>query len=99
MLKKTLNPENLKVKYILENHTSLKSYPDAEDILFEYLRDFCNRPTRTTIKFTDVSFKKRWDLSDEKADEILTYLKEHKFISEVRGNSAYVTYEIVKNPY
>ena len=99
MLKKTLNPEKLKVKYILENHTPLKTYPDAEDVLFEYLRDYCNRPTKESIKFTDASLQKRYSLPDEKLREILFYLKDKGFIREKHGNSAYVTYEITKNPY
>ena len=55
MLKKTLDPEKLKVKYVLGNHSTLSTYPDAEDVLFEYLRDYSNRPTRQSIKFTDAS--------------------------------------------
>ena len=99
MLKKTLDPEKLKVKYVLENHTSLKTYPDAEDILFEYLRDYCNRPKATKIKFTDASLVKYYSLPEEKLREILTYLTDKGFIEEVHGTSAYTTYEIIKNPY
>ena len=99
MLKKTLDPEKLKVKYVLENHTSLKTYPDAEDVLFEYIRDYCNRPTKQSIKFTDASLQKRYSLPDEKLSDILSYLKDKGFICEKHGNSAYVTYEIIKNPY
>jgi len=99
MLKKTLNPHNLKVKYILENHSSLKSYPDPEDILYEYIRDYCNRPTAKKIEFTNVSLKKYYNLTDEKVNEIVSYLTDHGFLKEVRGNSAYSTYQIIKNPY
>ena len=76
MLKKTLNPEKLKVKYVLENHTTLSTYPDAEDVLFEYIRDFCNKPTHTIIKFTDVSLQRKYSLSDEKLKSIITYLSD-----------------------
>tara|TARA_R100000655_G_scaffold63913_2_gene102429 strand:- start:4821 stop:5120 length:300 start_codon:yes stop_codon:yes gene_type:complete len=99
MLKKTLNPEKLKVKYILENHSSLKTYPDPEDILYEYIRDYCNRPKATKIEFTDVSLKKYYNLTDEKASEIISFLVDKGFLKEVRGNSAYSTYQIIKNPY
>ena len=99
MLKKTLNPENLKVKYILENHTSLQTYPDPEDILYEYIRDYCNRPKATKIEFTNVSLKKYYNLTDEKASEIINYLKEKGFLSVKRSNTAYSTYQIIKNPY
>ena len=99
MLKKTLNPEKLKVKYILENHSSLKTYPDPEDILYEYIRDYCNRPKATKIEFTDVSLKKYYNLTDEKASEIISFLEDKGFLKEVRGNSAYSTYQITKNPY
>jgi hypothetical protein len=99
MLKKTLNPEKLKVKYVLENHTSLKTYPDAEDILFEYIRDYCNRPKATYIKFTDVSLVKYYSLPEEKLREILTYLEEKGFIDKIHSTSAYSTYEVIKNPY
>lgn len=99
MLKKTLNPEKLKVKYVLENHTSFKTYPDAEDILFEYIRDYCNRPTRQGIKFTDAALQKKYSLSDDKLRDVLSYLKDKGFIREKHGNSSYVTYDIINNPY
>ena len=99
MLKKTLNPEKLKVKYVLGNHSTLPTYPDPEDVLFEYLRDYSNRPNRQSIKFTDASLQKKYSLEEEKLRHIITYLKDKGFIREKHGNSAYVTYEIIKNPY
>ena len=99
MLKKTLNLDKLKVKYVLENHSSLKTYPDAEDILFEYIRNYCNRPKATKIKFTDVSLVKYYSLSDEKLREVLTYLEEKGFIEKTHSTRSLNTYEIIKNPY
>ena len=43
MLPKTLNTAKLKVKYVLGNHTTLPSYPDAEDVIFELIRDYCGK--------------------------------------------------------
>ena len=43
MLPKLLNTAKLKVKYVLGNHTTFKSYPDAEDIIFELIRDYCGK--------------------------------------------------------
>lgn len=99
MLKKTLDPEKLKVKYVLENHTTFKTYPDAEDILFEYLRDYSNRPKATKIKFTDISVLKYYSISKDRVREILTYLEEKGFIEKIHSTSAYITYEVIKNPY
>ena len=40
MLPKLLNTAKLKVKYVLGNHTTQPGYPDAEDVLFELIRDY-----------------------------------------------------------
>tara|TARA_R110002073_G_scaffold288662_1_gene453462 strand:- start:8 stop:307 length:300 start_codon:yes stop_codon:yes gene_type:complete len=98
MLPKTLNTTKLKVKYVLGNHTTLPHYPDAEDILFELIRDYCGKVSKD-IKFTDVSMAKRWNLSKEQCDIILKELLKHKFLEISLQNSAYTTYEVIYNPY
>jgi KaiC/GvpD/RAD55 family RecA-like ATPase len=70
MLPKTLNTAKLKVKYVLGNHTTLDSYPDAEDVIFELIRDYCSK-VAIEIKFTDISMAKRWDLSKEQCEDWL----------------------------
>ena len=67
MLPKLLNTAKLKVKYVLGNHTTQPGYPDAEDVLFELIRDYCGKVAKE-IKFTDVSMAKRWNLSKERCD-------------------------------
>ena len=98
MLPKILNTAKLKVKYVLGNHTSLPNYPDAEDVLFELIRDYCGKVAKE-IKFTDVSMAKRWSLSKEQCDSILKELLKHNFLEISLQNSAYTTYEVVHNPY
>ena len=98
MLPKILNTAKLKVKYVLGNHTTLPNYPDAEDILFELIRDYCGKVAKE-IKFTDVSMLKRWDITKESCDSILKELMNHKLINISLQNSAYTTYEVIKNPY
>ena len=90
MLPKTLNTTKLKVKYVLGNHTTLPHYPDAEDILFELIRDYCGKVSKD-IKFTDVSMAKRWNLSKEQCDIILKELLKHKFLEISLQNSAYTS--------
>ena len=80
MLPKILNTAKLKVKYVLGNHTTLPNYPDAEDILFELIRDYCGKVAKE-IKFTDVSMLKRWDITKEGCDSILKELMNHKLIN------------------
>ena len=98
MLPKILNTAKLKVKYVLGNHTTLPNYPDAEDILFELIRDYCGKVAKE-IKFTDVSMLKRWDITKEQCDSILKELMNYKLINISLQNSAYTTYEVIKNPY
>jgi len=98
MLPKNLNTAKLKVKYVLGNHTTLPYYPDAEDVLFELIRDYCGKVAKE-IKFTDVSMAKRWSLSKEQCDIILKELLKHNFLEISLQNSAYTTYEVIYNPY
>jgi len=70
MLKKSLNTAKLKVKHVLGNHTTLPSYPDAEDIIYELIRDYCGKVAQE-IKFTNVSLKKKYSLDDERANAII----------------------------
>lgn len=98
MLKKTLNTAKLKVKYVLGNHTSLPNYPDAEDITYELIRDYCGKVAKE-IKFTNVSLQKKYGLSDEKTNSIIMQLRNDKIIEVSISNSAYTTYEVIRNPY
>ena len=98
MLPKLLNTAKLKVKYVLGNHTTQPGYPDAEDVLFELIRDYCGKVAKE-IKFTDVSMAKKWNLSKERCDKILNKLLEINCIKVDFSNSAYTTYEVIHNPY
>lgn len=98
MLKKTLNTSKLKVKHVLGNHTTLSTYPDSEDVIFELIRDYCGKVAQE-IKFTNVSLQKKYSLTDEKTNEIITQLKNDKIIEVSLSNSAYTTYEVIVNPY
>jgi len=98
MLPKILNTAKLKVKYVLGNHTTLPSYPDAEDVIFELVRDYCVKVAKE-IKFTDVSMAKRWGLSKKQCDTIIETLITHNIIKVTLQNSAYITYEVIYNPY
>ena len=98
MLKKSLNTAKLKVKHVLGNHTTLPNYQDAEDIIYELIRDYCGKVAKE-IKFTNVSLQKKYSLSDEKANSIIMQLRNDKIIKVSLSNSAYTTYEVVVNPY
>ena len=98
MLKKTLNTAKLKVKHVLGNHTTLPNYPDAEDITYELIRDYCGKVAKE-IKFTNVSLQKKYGLSDEKTNSIIMQLRNDKIIDVSISNSAYTTYEVIRNPY
>ena len=98
MLKKNLNTAKLKVKHVLGNHTTLPNYPDAEDIIYELIRDYCGKVAKE-IKFTNVSLQKKYSLSNEKVNSILMQLRNDKIIEVSLSNSAYTTYEVVVNPY
>lgn len=98
MLKKTINTSKLKVKYVLDIHSTLSSYPDAEDVIFELIRDYCGKVAKE-IKFTNVSLQKRYELTEEKTNSIIKRLLADGVLSEVNSNSAYTTYEVIFNPY
>jgi len=98
MLPKTLNTAKLKVKYVLGNHSTLPNYPDAEDILFELIRDYCGKVAKE-IKFTNISAEKRWNLSKDRCEFILNQLLKINCIKISLSNSAYTTYEVIHNPY
>ena len=98
MLKKTLNTAKLKVKHVLGNHTTLPNYPDAEDITYELIRDYCGKVAKE-IRFTNVSLRKKYSLSDEKTNSIIMQLRNDKIIDVSISNSAYTTYEVIRNPY
>lgn len=97
-IKKSINTGKLKVKYVLGIHSTLPSYPDSEDILYELIRDYCGKVAKE-LKFTNVSLQKKYSLSDEKLSEVIEYLTSHGFLGVVNDNSAYTTYEVIKNPY
>ena len=97
-MKKKIDTRKLKVKYVLGNHASLKSYPTSEDILYELILDFCGR-VYDELKFTDVSLQRKYNLSDETLGEVINQFKNWKLIKEVHGNNSYTTYKIIKNPF
>jgi hypothetical protein len=98
MLKKIINTSKLKVKYVLGNHSSVPGYPDAEDVIFELIRDYCGKVAKE-IKFTNVSLQKKYELTEEKTSAIIERLMADGILSEVNSNSAYSTYEVMVNPY
>jgi hypothetical protein len=98
MLKKTIDTAKLKVKHVLGNHTALPTYPDSEDVIFELIRDYCGKVAKE-IKFTNVSLQKKYDLTDERTNEIIMSLRRDKIIDVSLSNAAYTTYEVIKNPY
>lgn len=98
MLKKSLNTAKLKVKYVLGNYTTLPGYPDTEDVIFELIRDYCGKVAKD-IKFTNVSLQKKYNLTEEKAANIIEKLVADKILKEINSTSAYSTYEVIRNPY
>jgi len=98
MLKKTINTSKLKVKYVLGNYSTLKDYPDTEDVIYELIEDYCSRVSKE-IKFTNVSLQKKYGLSENRTQEIINSLLEWEIIKEINSTSAYATYEVIKNPY
>jgi len=98
MLPKTLNTSKLKVKYVLGNHSSVPGYPDAEDIIFELIRDYCGKVAKE-IKFTNVSLQKKYSLTEERASAIIEKLMADGILKVSLQNSAYTTYEVIRNPY
>jgi hypothetical protein len=98
MLPKALNTSKLKVKYVLGNHSSVPGYPDAEDIIFELIRDYCGKVAKE-IKFTNVSLQKKYSLTEERASAIIEKLMADGILKVSLQNSAYTTYEVIRNPY
>lgn len=97
-MNKTINTANIKVKYVLGNYATLKCYPTSEDILYELVLDFCGRIYKE-LKFTDVSIQRKYSLSDERLNEVITQFKDWDLLEEIHGNSSYTTYKIIKNPF
>lgn len=98
MLPKQIDPNKLKVKYVLGNHSSLRNYPTPEDILYELIRDYCARADES-IRFTDVYLAKRYSISLESASEVMQDLVVKGFAEVARVGSEKTTYEIISNPY
>ena len=98
MLPKTLNTSKLKVKYVLGNHSSVPGYPDAEDIIFELVRDYCGKVAKE-IKFTNVSLQKKYSLTEDMTSAIIEKLMADGILKVSLQNSAYTTYEVIHNPY
>jgi hypothetical protein len=76
----------------------MSGYPDAEDIIFELIRDYCGKVAKD-IKFTNVSLQKKYELTEEKTSAIIQRLMADGILTEVISNSAYTTYEVMINPY
>ena len=98
MLPKALNTSKLKVKYVLGNHSSVPGYPDAEDIIFELIRDYCGKVAKE-IKFTNVSLQKKYSLTEDMTSAIIEKLMADGILKVSLQNSAYTTYEVIHNPY
>lgn len=98
MLTKKINTGKLKAKYVLGIHSSLLGYPDAEDIIFELIRDYCGKVAKE-IKFTNVSLQKKYELTEEKTTAIIERLVADGLLTEINSNSSYKTYEVIINPY
>lgn len=97
-IKKQINTAKLKVKYVLGNHSVLPNYPNAEDVIFELIRDYCGKVAKD-IKFTNVSLQKKYELTEKKTSAIINELVAENILLEINSNSAYKTYEVVFNPY
>lgn len=98
MLSKKIDTSKLKAKYVLGCYSSMRDYPDTEDVLYELIEDYCSRIAKE-IKFTNISLKKKYGLTKNRTDEIIKSLLDWKIIKEVNSTSAYSTYEVIKNPY
>jgi hypothetical protein len=98
MLTKKINTGKLKAKYVLGIHSSLPGYPDAEDIIFELIRDYCGKVAKE-IKFTNVSLQKKYELTEKKTTAIIERLVADGLLTEINSNSSYKTYEVIINPY
>lgn len=97
-LTKKIDIGKLKVKYVLGIHTSLSTYPDAEDVLYDLIRDYAGRVS-TELKFTNISLQKRFNLTDEKTSDIINHLMSHNFLEIINDTTGYTTYKVIKNPY
>lgn len=98
MLTKKINTGKLKAKYVLGIHSSLPGYPDAEDIIFELIRNYCGKVAKE-IKFTNVSLQKKYELTEEKTTAIIERLVADGLLTEINSNFSYKTYEVIINPY
>lgn len=98
MLTKKINIGKLKAKYVLGIHSNLPNYPDAEDIIFELIQDYCGKVAKE-IKFTNISLQKKYELTEEKTTAIIERLIADGILAEVNSNSSYITYEVIINPY
>lgn len=97
-IKKTIDISKLKVKYVLGIQSDSPTYPEPEDILYELIRDYCGR-VATELKFTDVSLKKKYSLTDEKLKDTIEWLTNNKIITSINDTTAYTTLKVIKNPY
>jgi len=100
MVTKTINKDNLKVKYVIGSYTMLPRYPDAGDVFYEFFTNYCSRKGDRRIKFTTTSIEKKWPtMSKEKMEDIVEYLISHGLIEIFNEAPSYSTYRIIKNPY
>jgi len=97
-LSKNINIGKLKVKYVLGMQSKISSYPDYEDILYELIKSYSDKISHE-LKFTDISLKKRFNLTDTFLNEILEWLILNGFSDIVNKTASYTTYKIIKNPY
>ena len=97
MLKK-IDPNKLKVKYVLGNWASLSNYPDMEDILYEAIRDYCSKSSNE-IKFTNVALTKKYNIELKHATEVMQYMVERGLAKITHSTKSTISYQIIKNPY
>jgi len=97
-ISKKIEISKLKIKYVLGNQSTLVDYPTSEDILYELIEDWCGR-IYEELKFTDVSLKKKYNLTTQQTEDIIEQFKLWGCIEDVLSNSAYTTYKVIKNPF
>lgn len=98
MMPKRIDPNQLKVKYVLGNWASLPNYPDAEDLLYEAIRDYCAWANER-MRITDVSLVKRYGIDRDRANELMQHLVVKGFATVFKSTDTRTTYELIQNPY
>lgn len=95
---KKINTDKLKVKYVLGNYSMQRSYPDAEDVLYELIVDFCNSK-RKRLTFTDIGIFEKYNVSMNDIHSWMNIFINSEFIKIHKQDKDKITYELIKNPY